>query len=68
MEVRGRSTAADEFDLYISDPALDAMRAAFSPLPATTPYAAEAIPTDAAVLLDSQTPARGVEEAQGCLI
>lgn len=55
VEILGRSTPADEVELYVSGGALEAINAAFSPLPELTACSADAIPRDAAVLLTRQT-------------
>lgn len=51
-------------ELYLSEAALEMVSAAFSPPPVSAVRKAVALPADAQLVVDSATPALGLDEAQ----
>ncbi len=66
-EVRGQSPPGGGLELYLSDSALAAATAAFSPLPAVQAISFDALPETCAILIAGRTVPWGLDQAQELL-
>lgn len=64
VEVRNHSSLTGELELYLSDSALAAATAAFSPVPVSQAISGDTLPQTCTVLIQGRAVPLGVDEAQ----